>query len=140
MLIDKKAFDTVTGALKEQGVIRDFEAQNGKITGHMMITIGEIPEDLTVKLDPNRKSYIFIGSFDFYDATVGLAIYLDKFEIASGVWSTPQVVNAESPTREWIEFFIRILVGNIDADGGFGVPMYTYISDSADFTVVPGRP
>lgn len=44
---------------------------------------------------------------------------------------------SEEPEREWIEFFIQTLVKNIQPDGSFGVPMYTFICDVGDFTVVP---
>ena len=55
----------------------------------------------------------------------------------SGLWMVPQSDDAEEPVREWIEFFIEKLVQGLNDDGSFGIPMYTFISDTADFTVVP---
>ncbi|MEB6051563.1 hypothetical protein MXL43_02025 [Enterococcus gallinarum] len=71
---------------------------------------------------------------------MGVALYLDPLELASGVWITPQKDDAEKPEKEWVEFFIQTLVSHIDEDGGFGIPMYTYINDTSDFTVVPASP
>lgn len=140
MLIDEKAFDTVTGILVENGTIQRFEEENGKLKGRMMITLGELPEDLGMELDPERKSYVFLGSFDFYDSVVGAALYLDPIEPAGGVWVTPQVDGAEAPDKSWVEFFFQTLVSHIEEDGSFGIPMYTYVNDTSDFTVVPIRP
>ncbi|MGV1199655.1 hypothetical protein [Enterococcus casseliflavus] len=140
MLINEEMFDKVTDFLVERGTIQEFESKNGKLKGRMMITLGELPEDLGIEIDPEKKAYVFNGSFDFYDAIVGVALYLDSLELASGVWVTPQKDDAEEPAKEWIEFFIQTLVSHIDEDGGFGIPMYTYVNDTSDFTVVPGSP
>lgn len=140
MLINEEMFDKVTELLVERGTIREFESENGKLKGRMMITLGEIPEDLGIELDPDKKSTVFNGSFDFYDSIVGVVLYLDPLEMASGVWITPQTDSSDQPAEEWIEFFIQTLVSHIDEDGGFGIPMYTYVNDSSDFTVVPVRP
>ena len=37
----------------------------------------------------------------------------------------------------WVEFFIKTLVENISEDGSFGIPMYSFVNDKSDFTVVP---
>lgn len=140
MLINEEMFDKVTDFLVERRTIQEFESEKGKLKGRMMITLGELPEDLGIELDPKKKAYVFNGSFDFYDSIVGVALYLDPLELASGVWITPQKDDAEKPEKEWVEFFIQTLVSHIDEDGGFGIPMYTYINDTSDFTVVPASP
>ena len=140
MLINEEMFDKVTDLLVEGGTIQQFESENGKLKGRMMITLGELPEDLGIEPDQDKKAYVFNGSFDFYDSIVGVALYLDPLELASGVWITPQEEGAEEPAKDWVEFFIQTLVSHIDEDGGFGVPMYTYVNDTSDFTVIPVRP
>jgi hypothetical protein len=140
MLIDEVAFEKMTNILVEQGVIRDFERDSGKITGHMMITKGEIPEDLGITIDTSRNYFVFEGSFDFYSSTIGIALYMDTFEPIAGVWVTPQVDDAEPPAKDWIEFFVQTVVEQIQDEDGFGYPMYTYVNDTSDFTVVPTRP
>lgn len=140
MLIDEAAFDRITDLIVESGSIQEFEKENGKLKGRMMITLGELPEDLGIELDPNRKAYVFNGSFDFYDSIVGTVLYLDPLETAGGIWITPQEEGAEPPAKEWVEFFFETLVSHIEEDGSFGIPMYTYVNDNSDFTVVPARP
>ena len=67
----------------------------------------------------------------------GIVLNTVTNEAGSGIWLTPQSEDAEEPAKEWIEFFIEKLLGCIDDDGSFGVPICTLISDAADFTVVP---
>ena len=101
-----------------------------------MITLGEPPVNLDVSLsDENEK--VFIGTFDFYDMAAGVILNTVTKEVCSGLWLTPQSEDAEEPARERIEFFIEKLIGSIGEDGTFGVPICTFISDTADFTVVP---
>ena len=57
-----------------------------------------------------------------------------------GLWITPEVPNADAPSQEWCEFFIETVSKCIEKNGSFGVPMYTFCSDTADFTVVPSLP
>ena len=46
MLADKEMFFKVEDTLREQGILEKFEEENGEITGHMMITMTEIPPEL----------------------------------------------------------------------------------------------
>ena len=45
MLAAKEMFFKIENILREQGVIEKFEEENGEITGHMMITMTEIPPE-----------------------------------------------------------------------------------------------
>ncbi|MCG5642086.1 MULTISPECIES: hypothetical protein [unclassified Streptococcus] len=45
MLAAKEMFFKIENILREQGVLEKFEEENGKITGHMMITMTEIPPE-----------------------------------------------------------------------------------------------
>lgn len=137
MLIDRELFDTLTDSLMTEGVIQKFENEHGKIVGKMMITLGELPEELGIEFDSTRKVYIFNGTFDFYDVIIGVALYLEPLEFASSIWVTPQTDEAIPPSDEWVRYFIRILTSHIEKDGRFGIPMYTYISEDAEFTVIP---
>ena len=137
MLIDQKMFESVENILIEQGKIAAFEAENGKILGRMMITKAEIPEGIDVKLVNGRRPQAFEASFDFYDSTVGLAIYTDAKEAASGIWITPQKAGADPPSNDWIEFFVEKLMECIEEDGSYGIPIYSFVNDTCDMTIVP---
>lgn len=79
MLVDKEMFNLVENALREQGVIGKFEAENGEITGHMMITMMEIPSELSMDItDDNVKA--FCASFDFFDMMIGIAVDLSTMK------------------------------------------------------------
>ncbi len=137
MLVDKISFDKITRQLMKKDIIQDFEMNNGKITGHMMITEGKIPDELNLKLDNSRPYFIFEGSFDFYDSKISMGLYLDKFEPIGKLWQTPQNLNAKPIDKIWIEFFVQNILDNISDKGDFGIPMYFYMNDSSDFSVVP---
>ena len=61
MLINQELFDTVEQALSKNGTIEDFENENGKITGRMMITLTDIPE----KTKSIQQWYLADGSLKF---------------------------------------------------------------------------
>lgn len=134
MLANEELFRTVEEVLKENGVISGFENEHGPIRGRMMITETEIPDDPEIKKD---NMTAFLGTFDFYDMGIGIAIDTHTPENIGGIWLVPENGEAEEPAEEWVEFFIKTLVENISPDGAYGVPMYTFISDEGDFTVVP---
>jgi hypothetical protein len=138
MLFDKELFDVVEESCIKNGVISDFEKTNGKIKGRMMITLIDIPEELGITIEDQENPPLAFGaSFDFYDCSLGIALYPKTMKFVSGVWVTPQVEDAEPPAKEWIKFFIKTLAESIDEDGSFGYPMYTFISDTGDFTCIP---
>lgn len=140
MLVDQKMFDTVEAMLRENGSIERFENECGEIKGRMMITITDIPEGIDVEAHDGKIPVAFEASFDFYDSTVGLAIYTTDRKLATGLWVTPQKDGAEAPTEDWVEFFIKTLVTHIAEDGSFGVPIYSFVNDTCDMTVVPEPP
>lgn len=141
MLIDKRAFDELENVLNEKGKISEFEKIEGDIKGRMMITLSDdIPKELDIKLETQGDYYIFIGSFDFYDSSVGVVYDRKSSSLASGIWITPQVVDATPPSKEWIEFFIMTLAKNVIEEEGFGIPIYCFLTDEADMTIVPTSP
>ncbi len=140
MLADRKLFETVEEALRRNGAIERFESECGEIKGRMMITVTDIPDGIKLNDGSGRQPAAFEASFDFYDAIVGLALYPAEKELATGIWITTQKEGAEAPAEDWIEFFIRTLVSNIAEDGSFGFPMYSFVNDTSDFTVVPSAP
>ncbi len=140
MLVDKESFDAVEECLVQNGKLRDFESEYGKVKGRMMITQTQIPEGIVVKVIPGKTPRAFEASFDFVDATVGMAIYTDIKVAATGIWFTPQVHDAATPSREWIEFFVEKLLASINEDGSYGVPICSFVSDSCDMTLVPTKP
>ena len=140
MLADKELFDYVESELKKRGIIDDFEKENGKIRGRMMITQIDLPEELNIEVPEGVRPLAFMGTFDFYDCAVGIAIDWNTLEPFSGLWITPQADDAQEPNEHWIEFFLKTLLGNFKEDGSYGVPMYTFATDCSDFTVVPISP
>ena len=136
MLIDKAKFENVENMLAEQGKIEAFERENGAILGRMMITIDTMPEELAEEVEIKDDLTVFTASFDFYDMTVSAAVYTQSKEVAK-MWLTPQADDAEQPAREWISFFIEKLFMGIDDDGGYGIPMCSFVADITDMTVVP---
>ena len=140
MLADKKIFQLVEDALLKNGAIERFEKEQGKIRGHMMVTLCDIPDEyLTTKVE-GENVYGFEASFDFYDSTAAFALYPRSKAVGSGVWVTPQVEGADAPRREWIEFFLHTVLDSIEEDGSFGVPIYSFVADVGDLTVVPTKP
>ena len=136
MLTDKKKFDNVEQMLIEQGRIEAFEQENGAILGRMMITTDTMPEELAEEVEIKDDLTVFTASFDFYDMTVSAAVYTQSKEVAK-MWLTPQADDAEQPAREWISFFIEKLFTGIDDEGGYGIPMYSFVTDTSDMTIVP---
>ena len=136
MLIDQAKFEIVEKTLIEQGKIEAFEKENGSILGRRMITADDMPEELSEELENKDDLIVFTASFDFYDMTVSAAVYTKSKEIAK-MWITPQDDDAEQPAREWISFFIEKLFEGIDDEGGYGIPMCSFVTDSSDMTVVP---
>ena len=124
MLIDPSSFKRLEESLIEQGKIEKFEKESGKILGRVMIAIGSIPDD--IKEDVLRDNeeddlIIFNCSFDFYNSTLGIALYKKDLKLASRIWITEQEEGAEKPSQDWIEFFIRLLVEYvIESNDGFG--------------------
>lgn len=136
MLIDKDKFEIVEQMLIEQGRIEAFEQENGAILGRMMITTDIMPEELAEEVEIKDDLTVFTASFDFYDMTVSAAVYTQSKEVAK-MWLTPQADDAEQPAREWISFFIEKLFIGIDDEGGYGIPMCSFVTDTTDMTVVP---
>ena len=136
MLIDKEKFEIVEKVLAEEGKIEAFEQENGAILGRMMITTDIMPEELAEEVEIKDDLAVFTASFDFYNMTVSAAVYTQSKEVAK-MWLTPQADDAEQPAREWISFFIEKLFIGIDDEGGYGIPMCSFVTDTSDMTVVP---
>ena len=136
MLIDKDKFEIVEQMLIEQGRIEAFEQENGAILGRMMITTDTMPEELAEEVEIKDDLTVFTASFDFYDMTVSAAVYTQSKKVAK-MWLTPQADDAEQPAREWISFFIEKLFMGIDDEGGYGIPMCSFVTDTSDMTIVP---
>ena len=136
MLIEKDKFEIVEQMLVEQGRIEAFEQENGAILGRMMITTDTMPEELAEEVEIKDDLTVFTASFDFYDMTVSAAVYTQSKEVAK-MWLTPQADDAEQPAREWISFFIEKLFMGIDDEGGYGIPMCSFVTDNSDMTIVP---
>lgn len=137
VLVDKESFFLAEEVLRKQGILDKFEAENGKITGHMMITMMDVPPELKIE-NSNENVRAFYASFDFYDMMIGIAIDLSSKEPVSQLWLAPQCDDAVEPSMEWIEFFLKTLFENLSEDG-VGIPMYSFVNDHSDFTAVPHK-
>lgn len=140
MLADKEMFDRVEDLLRKNGSIERFEKEYGKIKGRMMITETTIPEGLSVEKHGTAIPIAFEASFDFYESTVGLAIYTADRKLATDIWFGYQEENAEPPAGDWVEFFVKTLITSFAEDGSYGVPIYSFVNDTCDMTVVPRLP
>lgn len=136
MLKDKKAFDVVEKTLEEKGIIEKFEKENGKILGRVMITLTDKPDILEEEIN-DKNVHFFECSFDFYDFTLTTGLNVRTKEPVCGIIVNTKDGKEKDIDRAWIEFFIKTLVENISEDGSFGIPMYSFINDTCDFTVVP---
>lgn len=137
MLADKEMFFKLFKYPSLTEGIFHFEEENGEITGHMMITMTEIPPELGIdKVSDNMRA--FCASFDFYDMMIGIAFDLDTMELIPQIWFTSQTDDAVEPSSEWIEFFVKTLCENISEEG-FGVPIYSFLNDHSDLTIVPTK-
>ncbi|MDY4041167.1 MAG: hypothetical protein SOY67_03580 [Collinsella sp.] len=137
MLSDSEAFGIVEDVLRDDGTLAEFEAETGKILGRVMITIGNAPTDLDLDIPEGSKA--FICSFDFYDCEIGIAFDPMHKKVKSGLWITQQKDGAEPPEQAWVAFFIEKLTGSIEEDGSYGIPIYSFVNDTADLTVAPTR-
>ena len=140
MLIDQTMFQRIEVYLRSNGTIARFEKEQGPLKGRMMITLCDVPEEYLTKRIDGEPIYGFEASFDFYDSTAAFALYPQSKTVGSGVWVTPQIEDAEPLSRDWIEFFVNTVLDNIQENGSFGIPMYTFLADVGDFTVVPVSP
>ena len=137
MLQDQAQFAVVEETLRKNGSIARFTKECGPIKGRMMITVSSNPQDIEIINKREVPPVCFEASFDFYDSTIGLAIYPEDREPATELWVTAQEEGAETPAREWIEFFIKTLVSSIREDGSYSYPIYSLVNDTADLTVIP---
>lgn len=138
MLKDPNLFSDVEQSKVVQEKIKAFEKEEGPIKGRMMITDATIPPELDLHID-NPDVRAFEGTFDYYDIAIGIALNVKTMQIASGLWMTPQVDGAEEPSKDWIEFFLEKLISAFDEDGGYGIPVYSFVTDESDMTIVPTK-
>lgn len=140
MLKDPKLFSEVEHMDIIQDRIKNFEKEEGPIKGRMMITDAIIPPELESQIDVNNPDvHAFEGTFDFYDMAIGIALNTRTQQITSGIWMTPQVDGAEEPSKDWIGFFLEKLMSAFDEDGGYGIPIYSFVTDESDMTIVPTK-
>lgn len=140
MLSNPELFKTVEAGLTAMGTIKAFEDENGPILGRVMITETEIPDGVNVMRTDRENLTAFEASFDFCNVALGVVVDTKKKTLESSVWGRYQVAGAQRPSDEWIKFFIRTLFEHIGKDGSYGIPMYAFVNDTADFTAVPTAP
>lgn len=139
MLANPEAFRTVEEAMKAMGVLEKFEKENGPVLGRAMITLTEIPESIPVQRQDRENLTAFEISFDFCNVALGIAVDVKKKTLETSVWGRSQTPGAERPAQEWVKFFLNTLFEHIGDDGSFGIPMYSFVNNTSDFTAVPAN-
>ena len=139
MLADNHFFAKVEMKLTEDGRIKRFEEEGGKIKGRMMIMSVDVPDDLKDKIKLGENDHAFEATFDFLDVAIGMALDTKGIKKRSDFWIRAQVDDPMEPQKEWAEYFINTLVKHIRQDGSFDDPILTFITDKNDFTVVPTK-
>ena len=140
MLKNPELFRNVEMGLKTMGTIQAFEDAHGKILGRAMITLTDIPESIEIRRADREQLSAFEMTFDFCNVALGIAVDTKRKTLESSVWGRYQAPGAQPPSEEWVKFFIRTLFENIGDDGAYGIPMYCFVNDTADFTAVPTAP
>lgn len=135
MLTDGKAISLIGETLRKDGTLDAFEEENGPILGRVMIVEGKVPEG--IEAEPSEFARAFICSFDFYDAELGIVLDLMTKKPLSRVWINSQIEDADTPSEEWVDFFIEKLLSGIAEDGNYGMPICSFVNNSTDLTVVP---
>lgn len=90
MLKDPDRFKALEEEIRERGIIEQFEEENGPILGRMIIDRGEIPENLradSLQTHNEEDIYVFDCSFDFYQATLGLAFDRSSYDLVGHIGS-----------------------------------------------------
>ncbi|WP_155287291.1 hypothetical protein [Lacticaseibacillus zhaodongensis] len=134
---DQQLLADTEDALRADGVLADFERENGPIHAHMVINTATVPDDVTAEVEHVDGAVAFEATMDFLDCTIGVVLEPHSMHVCSSVWATPQREDAPAPSSEWVDFFLQTLSGNIEEDGSFGVPMCVFMSDKASFTTIP---
>lgn len=137
MLSNAEEFKAVEDALRGMGTLQAFEDQNGPILGRVMITLTDIPESVSVSRTDRENLTAFEATFDFCNVALGIVVDTKIKSMESSIWGKFQTPGAEKPSEEWIRFFIQTLFDHINDDGSFGIPMFCFVNDTADFTAVP---
>lgn len=141
MLIDAMRFIELEDILREKGKLEKFERESGEILGRVMITLGEVPEDIKNEVLKNYNEediYVFNCSFDFYDSYLGIALEKQSLKPVSGIRITEQLDGSEAPAGDWIDFFVRILVKYVvENNDGFKVPLYIFVNDDSEMVIEP---
>lgn len=135
--MDEQLISDTEDALRTDGVLNDFEAQNGPIQAHMVINQVTIPKDVRDSVLPVAGAVAFEATTDFFDCTIGVVLEPHSMKVCSNVWATPQRQDAPAPSNDWVDFFLQTLSGNIEKDGSYGVPMCVFMSEKASFTTIP---
>ena len=137
MLSNPELFKAVETGLTSMGTIKAFEDENGPILGRIMIDTTDIPKEVAIKRADRENLTAFEATFDFCNVALGVVVDTKKKTLESSVWGRYQVPGAQRPSDDWVKFFIRTLFEQIGEDGSYGVPMYSFVNDTADFTAVP---
>lgn len=136
MLTDAKTFAEVEQYLRDEGVIAEFEAEHGPITGRMLIDRGEVPSTLADEVEIDADTVIFRGSYDFANSTVGIAIDRKTGKPKCSLWMEEQKLGAYQVAEDYAKYFINVLRESIAA-GSYDVPIFCFMNEDAAFEIYP---
>ena len=138
MLADKNLFSLIEYSLRENGSLPDFEKNNGKVKGRMMIRPVQIPDEIFNHIDTDREFYALEGSFDFFNASICAVLYRNPKEFDENMWFSLQNETAEDPTQEWIDYFLNTVWDAIPENGDFSMPVFSFVNEKNALTVSAG--
>lgn len=136
LLINEKSFKNIEEALIKDGTMDEFKEKHGEVKGRMMINILETPEAIGINIKNKENTYVFQATFDFLDISLAMALNTSTMRAESGIIYLEQKPGAKKPHKHWVEFFVQTIVNHINPDGSFGYPMYTFLYEVGDFTVI----
>lgn len=138
MLTNKETFEKYEDAVKQQGIIKKFEKENGhKIKHRMMIQLVPVPKEYGIAEDDDRKLIAFEASFDFVDTALYIVIDAEAHKLAGDILLLPQSENAVEPDRQFGDLFMKVLFGSINDQGKFPALILVFLADVGYFTIVP---
>jgi len=135
MLLEEKMFDKVEQMLEEDGTMEEFRADGGDAVCRMMITGGEVPEQL--ELEQKENVAAFFCSFDVIDTILGIAYDTKELKPVSGIFSAPQKEGAQEPDGELGAFFVQLVDENIGPEGKCPLPMFIWVNEGGPLVILP---
>lgn len=69
---------------------------------------------------------------------MNIAFDPQTLEPLTGLWLNYQSDTDETPTQDWVEFFVTTILKHV-TPGDIWLPIYSFVADVGDLTIVPTR-